>query len=264
MERYILLVDVSPELWERMYERDTGCCGLVNIRKRISSDVQRYGFSFVDHDFMEAPALLVNRAADIMPIGKAIHLQYQLKNFWESVKQCYYPYRKIDMCLNTNRQFLVFYTVYDSDEIYCRINKSCKYHEAMGYIRDKLICRMRLTHDPNEIIPKGYDYLIACTGDWKFLEEDIGLAIEDFILHDILKEPRNANKEPTKEDMDEILKTTTWYGERKNVNPFNPFTPGFDWRGFEYPPPKYGQISYTIDQYKINDPLFTDGPYYTI
>ena len=266
MDKYIILVETTPQLWERIRQANKNNPKPINIRQQLLHELSSRGFTFVEHDFMGVPGILLDRAQDIMAQPGAVQPRFMLEDMWKTIKSDFYPYRKIDECLNLNRQVLVFYTVFDRDEILQYINHAYKYHEQMGYIRNMKICNIRLTHDAIEEIQDGYDFLISCTGDYKFLGEDLGLAVDDFIRHDIFNEPRsNETVTKMKENaMDEILKTTTWYIKKAPqeypTSKWNPFALGFDWRNIEFPPPKIGDITYAYDKYKIEDPLFTYHP----
>ena len=249
MDRYIVLVETTPELWE-MAQDETKRNTDPDYRSVIGRTISRKGFTLMEHDFAFTPAVLLNQAKNLMSHDGSRQARFQLQDFWLTIKGNFYPYRQIDTFLNTDKQFLVFYTVFDVQALNEYVEKAVDYRRAMGYNDKVEVCRIRLSHDGSEQLTKWHDYLITCSGDWKLLKEDLKLALEDYIEHDVFLEPRNQKPQAIKveDDMEEILEKTSWY---KPQPFFNPFAQGWDWRGIEYPPPKQGDIYWMKTSYEI-------------
>lgn len=255
MERYVILVETTPELWENIRTENKRHGKQIEVHQSIVRPLAKRGFAFQEYDYMFAANVLLDQAKNILSHEGSRETRFQLKDFWDTVKNNFYPFRQVDAMLNTDRQVLVFYTVYDIRDVDDYVDKAVRYRQQMGYNDKVYVCRIRLSHDGTEKLDKWYDYLITCSGDWDFMLKDIELAMEDYIEHDIFLEPRNSKPKQQKDDLSEVVESTSWYVQcndnKSDTSTFNPFYPNIDWKQYEFPKPKIGDLMWTTYEFSI-------------
>ena len=245
MDRHVILVETTPTLWENIQVENRRRGQQIDIKQTVSRPLAKRGFSYQEYDYTFAAKAVLDYTKSVLGHDGVYQHRFQLEDFWTTIKNNFHVFRQVDAMMSTDKQILIFHTVFDVKEIDDYVSKAANYRQQMGYNDNVQICRIRLSHDGNETLDKWYDYLITCSGDWDFMLKDLDVAIEDYIEHDVFLEPREAKKR--EKDETPITKILKEINKESIVESFNPFGPRGDWKQYEFPKPKPGEIYYWMN-----------------